>query len=111
MRRIFRQHKSNLHKVLQIIGYLLYYRQTIDYTSLVPLNIVVLTSLKPTSHTLHLCHHLINSYVIIPNITIWFQVSNMIFRIDFDAAFLVTPYANKKIVVYYQLTSKIFLSL
>jgi Reverse transcriptase (RNA-dependent DNA polymerase). len=88
--------KAQTTCIQQIVGSLLYYACTVDYTMLVALNDISHEQNNPTAQTLQKVTQLLDYTATHPNATIRFYQSNMVLWINSDAAYLVAYGAHSR---------------
>ena len=95
---------QNMIKPIQsTTGSLLYYARALDNTMLPALNEIAATQAKPTQRTQEECTQLLDYAATYPQVCVRFHASDMVLRIDSDAAYLVMPEARSRIAGYFQL--------
>ena len=92
--------------IQSLIGTFLYYGRALDGTILPALNSIATQQAQPTEQTKKRCQRLLDYLNTYPNICLRFHASDMILKIDSDAAYLVLPKAKSRIAGYFQLTNQ-----
>ena len=95
--------KQTTRTIQSIVGSLLYYARAIDCTILPALNDIGMQQSKPTQHTWNACQRLLDYVNTYQNVAIRYHASDMILRVDTDAAYLVLPKAKSRIAGYFYL--------
>ena len=91
--------------IQSIVGSLLYYGRCIDYTILPALNDIAREQAKPTERTLEKAKRVLDYVATYPEAYIRYHASDMVLRIDSDAAYLVAPQAKSRIAGFYRLSN------
>ena len=86
----------------KVVGKLLYYARAVDPTMLHAINDISLTASKGTEKTLAVTIHPLNYAHTYPEAEIIYRASDMILRVNSDAAYLVAPEARSRTGGYYQ---------
>ena len=82
--------------IQQVIGKLLYYARAVDPTMLHAINDISIKTARGTEATLKATVHILNYAATHPNTEIIYRASDMILRVDSDAAYLVAPEARSR---------------
>ena len=98
--------KKGIKYTQQTVGSFLYYGRAVDNTILTAINEISAMQAKPTKLTLQKIQMLLNYLNAHPNAKIRFYASDMILRIDSDAAYLVAPKAKSRIAGFFQCSNK-----
>ena len=94
---------NKIKQIQSIIGSLLYYARALDNTMLPALNEIAASQAKPTQRTQEECNQLLDYAATYPQVYIRYHATDMILRIDSDAAYLVMPNARSRIAGYFQM--------
>ena len=92
--------------IQRVIGKLLYYARAVDPTMLHAINDIALSASKGTEETLKATLHLLNYAHTHQASSIIYRASDMILRVDSDAAYLVAPEARSRAGGYHYLSDK-----
>ena len=92
--------------IQKVIGKLLYYARAVDPTMLHALNDIALSASKGTEATLGATTHLLNYAHTHPDSEIIYRASDMVLRVDSDAAYLVAPEARSRAGGYQYLSNE-----
>ena len=95
--------KKGIKFVQSVTGSFLYYARAIDSTMLPALNEIASQQAKPTVRTMQKCLRLLDYAATYPNAYVRFHASDMVLRIDSDAAYLVMPKSRSRIAGYFYL--------
>ena len=95
--------KTGIRWVQSAIGSLLYYGRALDNTILPALNEIGTQQAQPTEKTKQKIHQLLDYVNTYKNAILRFYASDMILKIDSDAAYLVLPKARSRIAGYFRL--------
>ena len=87
-----------------IVGTLLYYGRSLDYSILPALNDISRDQSKPTHDTMTRAKRVLDYCATYPNVYIRYHASPMVLSIDSDAAYLVAPEARSRIAGYFYLS-------
>jgi hypothetical protein len=98
--------KEQIKFVQQVTGKFLFYAQAIDDTMLHAVNNIASSTANGTKATLAATKYLLNYGACNPNGQIIYLASDMILRIDSDAAYLVRPEARSRARGYHYIGSK-----
>ena len=98
--------KRNINFIQRAIGKLLYYARAVDPTMLHAINDISRSAAKGTEATLAATVHLLNYAHTFPNATTIYRASDMVLRVDSDAAYLVAPEARSRAGGYHYLSDK-----
>ena len=90
--------------IQRAVGKLLYYARAVDPTMLHAINDISLSAAKGTDATLDATMYLLNYAHTNPNTEIIYRQSDMILRVDSDAAYLVAPEARSRAGGYHYLS-------
>ena len=97
---------DKINFVQRVVGKLLYYARAVDPTMLHAINDISLSAAKGTEATLDATMFLLNYAHTNQNTEIIYRASDMILRIDSDAAYLVAPEARSRAGGYQYLSNK-----
>ena len=98
---------SNIKRLQQVIGALLYYARMVDNTLLVALGSLASAQSKATDATMDALIHLLNYCATHPNATIRYKASDMILHISSDASYLSVDGARSRFGGYFFLSKSI----
>jgi len=98
--------KKQIHFIQRAVGKLLYYARAVDHTMLHALNDISINTSKGTEATLEAMVYLLNYAATHPSAEIIYRASDMILRVDSDAAYLVAPEARSRAGGYHYLSDK-----
>ena len=98
--------KSDTRWIQSAVGSLLYYGRALDNTILPALNTIGTEQALPTATTKKKVQRLLDYVNIYPNAVLRFYASDMILKIDSDAAYLVLPKARSRFAGYFRLLDK-----
>ena len=98
--------KDDVTYIQRVVGKLLYYARAIDPTMLHAINDISLSTAKGTEATLKATTHLLNYAHTHPSTEIIYRASDMILRVESDAAYLVAAEARSRAGGYHYLTNK-----
>ena len=98
--------KDKITFIQQVVGKLLYYARAVDPTMLHAINDISLSASKGTDATLDATMYLLNYAHTNPNSEVIYRASDMILRVDSDAAYLVAPEARSRAGGYQYLSDK-----
>ena len=90
----------------RVVGKLLYYARAVDPTMLHAINDISLTVSKGTEATLDATMYLLNYAHSHPDAEVIYRASDMILRVDSDAAYLVAPEARSRAGGYQYLSNE-----
>ena len=93
--------------IQSLIGTFLYYGRALDGTILPALNSISTQQAQPMEQTKKKHQRLLDYLNTYPNICLRFHASDMILKIDSDAAYLVLPKAKSRIAGYFQLSNQL----
>jgi hypothetical protein len=85
---------TEITRIHQIVGTLLYYTRAVDMTLLVALNSLASEQSKGTQHTAKAIVQILNYCATHPNAAIRYHASSMALHIDSDASYLSLPQAG-----------------
>ena len=88
------------------VGALLYYARAIDGSILPALNSIGTQQAQPTQQTKQNLQQVLDYVATYPDVILRFYASDMILKVDSDAAYLVLPKARSRIVGYSRLEKK-----
>jgi hypothetical protein len=88
--------KSEITRLQEIIGVLLYYSRAIDSTMLVALGTLASAQTHGTQSTMKAATHLLNYAATHPNATLRYHASDMLLEIHSDASYLSAPKARSR---------------
>ena len=88
------------------VGALLYYARAIDASILPALNSIGTQQAQPTEKTKENLQHLLDYVATYPNVILRYYASDMILKVDSDAAYLVLPKARSRIAGYFRLENR-----
>ena len=97
---------DKINFIQRAVGKLLYYARAVDPTMLHAINDISLCATKGTEATLDATMFLLNYAHSHPNAEIIYRTSDMILRVDSDAAYLVAPEARSRAGGYHYLSDK-----
>lgn len=97
---------EKINFIQRVVGKLLYYARAVDPTMLHALNDISISAAKGTEATLEATIHLLNYAASNPDAEIIYRASDMILRVDSDAAYLVAPQARSRAGGYQYLSNK-----
>ena len=97
--------QSQQKYIQQVVGKFLYYARAIDNTMLHAMNDIASAMAKGTETTLRAVKHFLNYAASNPDAEIIYRASDMILRLDSDAAYLVCPQARSRAGGYHYLTN------
>ena len=97
---------TRIRFIQRAVGKLLYYARAVDPTMLHAINDISLSAAKGTEATLDATMYLLNYAHTYPNAEIIYRQSDMILRVDSDAAYLVAPEARSRAGGYQYLSNK-----
>ena len=95
--------KKGTKYVQSVTGSLLYYARAIDSTILPALNEIASQQAKPTEYTMSKCKRLLDFVATFPAVYVRFYASDMLLKVDTDAAYLVMPKSRSRIAGYFYL--------
>jgi hypothetical protein len=95
--------KKGIKFVQSVVGSLLYYARAIDSTMLPALNDIASQQAQPTQRTYDKCLRLLDYAATYPSAYVRFHASDMVLRVDTDAAYLVMPKSRSRIAGYFYL--------
>ena len=98
--------KGKITFIQRAVGKLLYYARAVDPTMLHAINDISLSTAKGTEATLDATMYLLNYAHTHPDAEIIYRASDMILRVDSDAAYLVAPGARSRAGGYQYLSDK-----
>ena len=98
--------KKQIHFIQRAVGKLLYYARAVDHTMLHALNDISINTSKGTEATLAAMVYLLNYAATHPSAEIIYRASDMVLRVDSDAAYLVAPEARSRAGGYHYLSDK-----
>ena len=98
--------KDKITFIQQVVGKLLYYARAVDPTMLHAINDISLSATKGTEATLGATIHLLNYAATHPEAEIIYRASDMVLRVDSDAAYLVAPEARSRAGGYQYLSNE-----
>ncbi len=88
------------------VGGLLYYARAIDGSILPALNSIGTQQAQPTENTRQKLHQVLDYVATYPDVILRYYASDMILKVDSDAAYLVLPKARSRIAGYFRLENK-----
>ena len=98
--------KDKITFIQRVVGKLLYYARAVDPTMLHAINDISLSAAKGTEATLDATMYLLNYAHTNPDTEVIYRASDMILRVDSDAAYLVAPEARSRAGGYQYLSNK-----
>ena len=98
--------KKQITHIQRAVGKLLYYARAVDPTMLHAINDISLSAAKGTEATLDAITYLLNYAHTHPNTEIIYRASDMVLRVDSDAAYLVAPEARSRAGGYHYMSNK-----
>ena len=98
--------KDKIRFIQKVVGKLLYYARAVDPTMLHAINDISLKATKGTEATLDATMYLLNYAHTHPNTELIYRKSDMVLRVDSDAAYLVAPEARSRAGGYQYLSNK-----
>jgi hypothetical protein len=98
--------KKEITYIQRVVGKLLYYARAVDHTMLHAINDISLSVTKGTEATLAATTYLLNYAHSHPDTELIYRASDMILRVDSDAAYLVAPEARSRAGGYQYLSNK-----
>jgi hypothetical protein len=101
---------TDINRLQQIIGVLLYYARMVDNTMLVALGSLASAQSKGTHATMDAAIHLLNYAATHPDAAIQYKASDMILHVTSDASYLSVPGSRSRCGGYFYLSSPIGLS-
>ena len=96
--------KTEITFIQRVVGKLLYYARAVDPTMLHAINDISLSTSKGTEATLDATTYLLNYAHSNPSAEIIYRASDMVLRVDSDAAYLVAPEAKSRAGGYHYLS-------
>ena len=84
-------YKKKIKWIKSMVGTFLYYAWSVDPTMLGAINEISIVQKKPTKDTDKKSSILLNYAATYPNVVIQYRVSNMVLRVDSNAAYLTMP--------------------
>jgi hypothetical protein len=88
---------TEIKRLQEVIGTLLYYARAVDNTMLVALSTLAAAQTKGTEQTAEACTKLLNYAATHPNAVVRYKASDMILHIHSDASYLSEPQARSRV--------------
>ena len=97
--------KKQITYIQRAVGKLLYYARAVDPTMLHAINDISLSAAKGTEATLDAITYLLNYAHTHPDTEVIYRASDMVLRVDSDAAYLVAPEARSRAGGYHYMSN------
>ena len=98
--------KDKITFIQRVLGKLLYYARAVDPTMLHAINDIAISAANGTEAVMEATVHLLNYAQAHPDAEILYRKSDMILRVDSDAAYLVAPQARSRAGGYHYLSDE-----